>query len=180
MIRLQVSVGGGKLMIARSRLRQVFRSAGNEVKAVAQRLVSGQGSGRIYYGIGSRNTSWRPYQRIRWQASAPGEPPARVLGRLRESIRVMPYKSGGGVAIRATEFYAFFLEHGAEHGRQTPRSASGARRWRKRRLVSSRVLLPRPFLTRALAERAPSIGPRITRAVREDMKFVRVPARKAA
>lgn len=183
-VRINITLQPVQLVEQRSRIRQVTRAAGSEVAGRARFLASRtEGGGRVYYGIGSARETWRGgYQKVRWQASLPGEPPVNVTGDLVGAFRVLPFRSGLGVAVRDTMFYAKILETGADWGRPTgrPRSAKSQKKWNKRQLVTSRSLAPRPFLTRALAERAPSLGPRMAQAIADDVRLKRLPPRRAA
>jgi hypothetical protein len=163
-VRLQVRVtSSGLIYNTKKSLRATMRRAGAEVKAAAVRkLRKSVGGGRVYYLRGSSGG------RGRYTASAPGQPPTSITGRLAKSIKVYPFKSGEGVAIRDTQFYALFLEEGAKGG-------GGKKRNRNRRGKPSSVrqLLSRPFLTAALQEREASIGRRIYSAVVQDIAFKR-------
>jgi len=163
MIRLKVQVTSAGLIVNDQRaLKKVMRAAGNEVAAVARALIRRQaGSGRLYG---------------KHRASAAGEAPARITGALLRGIRVRPFKSGMGVSIRDTEFYAKFLEVGAKGGGGRKGSANlGARRkGAKRTAQTARVLAPHPFLSTALASREKSLAQRIKGAVDQDVQFQRI------
>lgn len=175
MLRMKIDVPAGKLELQKTRKRAIMRAAGREVAALAKSLASSQGSGRVYFGPGGSAGKYRGgYAKMRYRASAPGEPPAKVTGNLVNSFVVRPFRSGDGVVVRDTAFYALFLERGARGGGLAGPRGAKVRRGRRRFLTATtRVLLPRPFLTAALDQRAPSIGPRIVRAVEQDIKFVR-------
>ena len=188
MLRVGIELQPVQLKEQRRRIRQVSRSAGQEVAARARFLAGrSEGGGRIYYGIGGNTPGqrWRGgYQKIRWQASLPGEPPVNVTGDLVGSFKVLPFRSGMGVAVRDTMFYARILEFGATGGGGGPRHSRAEMKKHGKRgrllLATSRRLLPRPFLSRALAERAPSLGPRMAQAIADDVRLQRMPARRAA
>ena len=88
------------------------------------------------------------------------------------SIRVRPFKSGEGVSIRDSAFYALFLEAGAKGGGRISRA--GVRVKGKGGISKHRVLEPRPFLSAALAARRASLGPRIEASLAQDIRLVRV------
>ncbi len=176
---MKVAVQAGHLEVDKRHVRRVIRAAGAEVKAVARKLVSQQGSGRLYRGPGGSAAKYRGgYKKGSYRASAPGQPPARVTGTLARDFVVRVFRSGEGVAIRDTAFYALFLEAGAQGGGRHFRSGNGKRHYRRggSGIGKMRVLAPRPFLTRALEQRGPTIGPRIQQALAEGVKFVRVKA----
>lgn len=175
MIRLKVDVKAGRLELDKRLLRATLRTAGNEVAGVARALIrKGTGSGRLYRGR---------------RASAPGQPPVSSSGLLSRSIRVRVFKSGEGVAIRDTAFYALFLQSGATGGGGNSRSQAnilpagqrgrggrilrGKNRMKAGAVSKSRVLLPRPFLTVALQQREASIAQRVAASINQGMKFVR-------
>lgn len=138
-----------------------MRAAGNEVKRRTQTLI-GQttGSGRVYRGG-------------RYRASAPGDPPVMLTGRLRGSLTVYPYKNGEGFAVRERQFYSVFLEGGAKGGGNPGKNVGRGprRRERVRRRYTRRVLAPRPHLDRVMAEAAPEIDRRIKKALDEGLKW---------
>lgn len=178
MIRLSVTVQPGRLELDKKMLRATMRAVGAEVAGVARGLIrKSAGSGRLYRGR---------------RSSAPGEPPVSLSGTLARSIKVTPYKSGEGVSIRDTAFYALFLQAGARGGGGDTKNRGNilpagqiGRRGRilrgKNRLKASavsktRVLLPRPFLTTALLSREASIAQRVAAAINQGVKFQRVKA----
>jgi hypothetical protein len=74
------------------------------------------------------------------RASAPGEPPAHLTGRLEEAIRVLHEADGGEVYVDEGEAeYAWLLENGSPSGR----------------------LAPRPFLRPALDAELPALEERV-------------------
>jgi hypothetical protein len=170
-IRLNVTVQGGRLELDKKLLRQTMRAAGTEVAAVARGLIRGSaGGGRLYRGH---------------RASAPGQPPASQSGQLASSIRVKVYKSGEGVTIRDTAQsrggsgapYALFLEAGAYGGRhRRPDHRKQTAAMRKARAIArgeTRMMEPRPFLSTALDMREASIAQRVAASINQGMKFVR-------
>jgi hypothetical protein len=165
-IRLKVRVtSSGLVYNSKKALRSTMRRAGAEVKAAAVRKIKrSAGAGRIYYVRGSGGSGGLG----RYQASAPGQSPTSVTGKLAANIKVYPFKDGEGVAIRDRQFYALFLENGAKGG-----GGKKGNRNRRGRPSSVRQLLPRPFLTAALAEREASISKRIYAAVSQDIAFKR-------
>lgn len=166
MIRITVKAPSYQLEYEKKRLRSIFRRAGGEVASVAKAMISRDaGGGRTYTRDGRK-----------YQASAPGESPVRSTGVLVGGIKVRPFKSGEGVAIRDNIFYALFLENGAKGGgRKGGATGKGKGARNKRGKPSTaRVLLPRPFLTRALEAREPSIGARIRASIVQDIAFKRM------
>ena len=177
-LKIGVDVPNAQLRLDKKEVRRVMRKAGQEIAALAKAEMRASKGGRVYYKQGSR------------VASAPGDAPAVQTKRLMQSIKVRPFKSGLGVAVRATEFYALFLESGAEGG--SPRgggtSSDGkrlgvrnkyAKRGGKRvkvATVGKRVLLPRPYLSRALAARERGLAERVGRAIEHGIAFEKLPA----
>ncbi|WP_242501252.1 hypothetical protein [Komagataeibacter xylinus] len=181
--QMKVTVSADALAFDKKALGRTFRQAGNEVAATARKLLrQSAGGGRLYYGPGGSAAKYRGgYMTGKYQASSPGQIPAKITGTLARSIKVRPFRSGEGVAIRDTAFYALFLEAGAHGGGRSSsgggRAAAGSamqgRTYRHGRAAigKSRVLTARPFLEIALAQREPSLGPRIRRAVQQGIKL---------
>jgi hypothetical protein len=125
------------------------------------------GGGAAYRG------SYRPGH---YTASAPGQPPVRVSGYLRSSLRAYAYPSGEGFAVRERQFYSLFLESGARGG-GNPGSRYGVRARRnlaRRRRVQtflSRVLLPRPHLDRVMEQEAPELDRRVREALDQSLTW---------
>lgn len=174
MIGLQIEIPQKyRLAFDKKLTHKTLRAAASEIAAVARRKVRrAVGTGRVYYSRGGRHV-----------ASAPGEPPVNLSGDLANSIKVRPLKTGDGMIIKDTEFYALFLEVGAKGGVGSgKKGVKGRRNPRKRGLaitpspVGTRVLLPRPFLSAALQERQDSIGSRVKAAIIQDVQFRRISA----
>ena len=168
MIKLDVAVSGAALFVFEKRaLKKLMRQAGAEVAATARSLIRrSAGGGRVYIRDGRR-----------YQASQPGAAPVKLSGSLLRGIKVSPFRSGEGVAVRDAEFYALFLEGGAKGGGKgmASRNKAGSGRGKSRTAVTTnRVLLPRPFLSAALASRQASLGQRIRDAIVHDIEFRRV------
>jgi hypothetical protein len=172
MFKLKVTVSSGAFVVEKKLLRKVLRQEGNKVAATARMLLRSKAGGGRVYG--------------RHQASAPGEPPALLSGKLARSIVVRMFKSGEGVAIRSREFYALFLEKGAKGGGNVRGGAKFTLKSRlKKRLkgegvlrqtasskrLSTRVLEPRPFLDVALDRNQAQIGPRLRDAFVQGIAF---------
>ena len=164
MFKLRVTVSSGAFVVEKKLLRKVLRQEGNKVAATARMLLRSKAGGGRVYG--------------RHQASAPGEPPALLSGKLARSIVVRMFKSGEGVAIRSREFYALFLEKGAKGGGNVRGGAkfkvatSGRRRQTaSSKRLSMRVLEPRPFLDVALDRNQAQIGPRLRDAFVQGIAF---------
>ncbi len=102
----------------------------------------------------------------------------RLSGLLSRSFKVSVFKSGEGVTIRDTAFYAKFLETGAQGGGGNTKSRANigpsGRRMKKSAVNQTRVLLPRPYLTTALAMREASIAARVAASLNSGLKFERV------
>ena len=144
-------------------LRKTFRQTGAEIAALAKRKIRQSGTG------------------LRRPRSLPGGPPASLTGTLIRSIRVIAFKSGEGVAVRATAFYAVMLEGGAQGGEGSNSGRGKKNAYQKRGRVRSRVsvvgrrvLLPRPFLSTALDEREASLGKRVQDAITVGVAFKRI------
>ena len=151
----------GEVALDKRELQKLMRAAGNDIKNKAGRLINqSQGSGRSYYGPAGR-----------YRASAPGAPPVRVSGDLRSSLKTFVFKTGGGFAVRARQFYALFLETGARGGGNPgsrsvkPVNRRTGRRMRARGVYTSRVLEPRPFLDRVMTEQAGELDRRVRKAI---------------
>ncbi|BCZ75976.1 hypothetical protein [Novacetimonas maltaceti] len=189
-IRMNVSLSADALVFDKKALARVFRQAGNEVAATARTLLrQSSGGGRLYYGPGGSAGPYRGgYRAGKYRASAPGQIPAKITGTLARSIRVRPFRSGEGVAIRDTAFYALFLEAGAHGGGRSSSGGAGGRatkgtqingrtyRRGNQAVGKSRVLTARPFLEIALTQREASLGPRIRRAVQQGIKMEKAPS----
>jgi hypothetical protein len=155
----------GQIELDKLEMRAVMRAAGNEIKQKTQRLISNTaGSGRSYRGD--------------YRASAPGNPPILWSGALRSSLRTYAFRSGEGFAVREREFYALFLEAGAQGGGGFRGGSSRQRylaRKRARRRggapTSRRILLKRPALNRVMDEEAPNLNRRIDAALKNGLKW---------
>jgi len=152
----------GDIELDTREMKKLMRAAGNEVKSKTQRLINKtDGGGRLTHYRGARTGTYR--------ASLPGDPPVRASGALRSSLRVYPFRSGEGFAVRAREFYALFLEAGARGGGNPfggrPAAAAGwrarQRRHHARGRYTQRVLEARPFLDRVMDAEAPEIERRM-------------------
>jgi hypothetical protein len=156
----------GDVMVDTREMKKLMRGAGNEVKSKTQSLInSTSGGGRV--------TRFRVAGTGTYRASMPGDPPVRSSGNLRASLHVYPFKTGEGFAVRARQFYALFLEAGARGGGNPfgGRAAAAAawraqqRRKRARGSYTARILEPRPFLDRVMAQEAPKIEARMRDAI---------------
>jgi len=164
------------LTLDKKALRRVMASAGNEVAAVARALVRrSAGGGRTYRGSGG-SSAYRGYKPGHYTASSPTQAPVSVTGTLARSIKAYPFKSGEGVAVRDSVFYALFLEVGAQGGVGSGRKGVKGRRNKRGGNVGSRVLTPRPFLSEALDQRQASLGARVQEAMLEGIAFRRLKA----
>ena len=155
------------LALDKKELRKTMRRAGQEVAAAAKALMRASGGGRA---------SYKPGKGGRYGASAAGQAPAVATGQLLRSLKVRPFKSGLGVTVRASEFYALFLEAGAQGGggRKGGRNLYNKRTRQRLQLVGRRVVAPRPFLSAALEGRRGSLDSRIKAALDRGVAFKRV------
>jgi hypothetical protein len=159
--KIEITVDSVTLVYDKSRLKQILRSAGNEVANLARSLI------RHASGGGKKG------------ASLPGQPPRSLSGNLASSIKVKMLRSGEGVAIRDYAIYALSLEAGAAGGGKG--LGNPTRSHKKRTLADriksaqglghTRILMPRPFLSAALEQEENSISERIKTAVTSGMKF---------
>lgn len=165
-LKLTVS-SWGEVMLDTREVNNLMRSAGNDVRNKTQRLINQtDGGGRSYFAPGG----------TRYRASSPGSPPVRRSGALRASLKTYVLKRTTGFAVRAREFYALFLEAGAKGGGNSgarggvlnPRTG---RRKRARGIYTRRVMEPRPFLDRVMAQEEPNIERRVRQALTQAMKW---------
>jgi hypothetical protein len=161
----------GEVALDKRGLKSLMRGAGTEIAAKTRRLISASGGSGRYYAGGGGSAYRGSYRAEGYYASAPGEPPVRVTGTLRGSLRVYPYPNGNGFAVRERAFYALFLEAGA-HGGGNPfggkggaRAGARRRRHRARGRYDARILQPRPSLDRVMAEEAPELDRRVRAAL---------------
>lgn len=139
-------------------LKKTMRQAGQEVAAVAKRL-------------------------IRSSTGQPGGPPKSVTGQLIRSIKVRPSRSGLSVRVLddATDPkgrpYAVFLEAGTQ---QRTKPAGRVKRVHRKRTgpltpkPGFTTVMPRPFLSLALDQRSQSLAKRIGDAVQAGVAFKRI------
>ncbi len=157
-----------EVALDKRQLKALMRSAGGDIAAKDRRLISASsGSGRVYRGGGG--AAYRgAYRKGPYRASAAGDPPVQVSGNLRKSVRVYPFPDGNGFAVRERQFYALFLETGAQGGGNPGKRASASRaqqrRHRARSAYTARVLAPRPHLDRVMKIEAPSLTNRVRKA----------------
>jgi len=170
--RLVIDVPSYALEFSKQNLRKSLRIAANEVRRTArQEIRQSIGGGRLYYGPGG-SISYRGGSAAgKHRASSPGESPSNVTGTLARSLKVEPGHSKSVFVVRATAFYSVMLEGGAKGGgpgrkyqRKNGRNGTGG----------SRVLEPRPFLTKALSERSETISRRLADAAVKDVIMERV------
>lgn len=160
-LKITVSSWGDVLLDTRE-MKKLMRAAGNEVKTKTARLINATDGG-------GRRTHYRGDREGYYRASMPGDPPVRSSGALRASLKTYAFKSGEGFAVRARQFYALFLEAGARGGGNPyggQRAASAAwrartNRKRARGRYTTRILEPRPFLDRVMAQEEPEIERRM-------------------
>lgn len=157
----------GEVLLDKREVNALMRAAGNDVRSKTARLINQtDGGGRRY----------RAPNGTRYRASAPGNPPVRRSGALRASLKTYVLKTKTGFAVRAREFYALFLEAGAKGGGNSgarggvlnPRTG---RRLRAKGIYTKRVMEPRPFLDRVMAQEAPNIERRAREALSKALKW---------
>jgi hypothetical protein len=169
----------GEIWLDKRELKALMRSAGNDVAVKTRRLI-GQTTGTGRYYAGGGGSAYRgSYRAEGYYASAPGAPPVQVTGTLRGSLRVYPYATGNGFAVRERAFYSLFLEAGA-HGGGNPhggrpgaaaRARARARRHRARGRYQARVLAPRPHLDVVMADEQPVLEKRVRLALDRGLKW---------
>jgi hypothetical protein len=166
LINLKIAIRNwGEVHLDKRELKNLMRSAGNDVASKTRRLISRQdGSGRTYSIAGNRH-----------QASAPGEPPTQITGKLRGSLKTYVYKDGSGFAVRERQFYSLFLEAGARGGGNPgghrAARAQARRHARARNIYTQRVLLPRPHLDVVMAQEEKQLQSRVRRAFDQGLKW---------
>jgi hypothetical protein len=152
----------GHVALDKRELKKLMRAAGNSIRSETSKLINkSAGSGRFYRGMGGSGRYRGGYKPgMAYRASAPGQPPVRVTGTLRASLKTFVYPSGEGFAVRERSFYALFLEAGAQGG------GPGTKRSRRdQRNTGSRVLEPRPSLDLVLSRSAASLNARVEKAM---------------
>jgi hypothetical protein len=146
----------GTVALDKRELRKLMRAAGNDIKNKTGRLINqSQGSGRQY---GSH------------RASAPGQPPTRLSGDLRSSLKTYPFKTGEGFAVRARAKYATPLEVGAfggarGRGHDHRKASAPVRKARAKARGQRREMEPRPFLDRVMTQEEPELNRRVRKAL---------------
>lgn len=151
----------GTVLLDKRELKRVMASAAGMVRSKTASLVNqSQGGGRTYRG-GGGGTYRGGYRPGSYRASAPGEPPVRVSGTLRSSIKSYTYPSGEGFAVRERAFYALFLEAGAKGGGNPGKG----KRTGRHHGYKARVLEPRPSLDRVMAQLGSEIERRVGAAM---------------
>ena len=104
-------------------------------------------------------------------------PPIRRSGALRGSLKAYVFKSAEGFAVRARQFYALFLEVGARGGGNPgsravkPINRRTGRRMRAKGVYTARVLEPRPFLDRVMAQEAGELNRRVGAALQNGLTW---------
>lgn len=179
MIALRVTIkSGGLLSFGKVNVRRVVRQGATQVAQEARALIrQSVGGGRVYRGSGG-GRQYRGYKSGSYTASAAGAPPTSVTGALARSIKVTVFKGGEGAAIRDAQFYALFLEAGAQGGVASGRRGVAGKKNRRGHGrkgsagVGKRVLAPRPFLTRALDAKRAALTRAMRAAVEQDVAMV--------
>lgn len=158
MINLKIAIRNwGEVHLDKGELKKLMRSAGNDIATKTRRLISRQeGGGRAYSIAGKRYT-----------ASAPGEPPVSVTGKLKGSLKTYVYRDGDGFAVRERQYYSLFLEAGARGGGPGSRLKRNAQARRHARAIAptgTRILEPRPHLDVVMKEQERQLQSRIRTA----------------
>lgn len=150
----------GEVTLDKRQLRNLMRSAANDIRTKTRRAISlSEGSGERYGGA--------------YRASAPGLPPVRRTGELYQSIRARTFRDGTGFTVRAGAFYATMLEAGAKGGggyRHRGHIARLIRRLRQRR-HTARVLAARPFLSKVMQQEEANLQRRVRIALDEGLTW---------
>lgn len=177
MSHLKLSITSwGVVALDKKGINALMRGAANDVKSKTARLIGrGAGGGRTYRG-GGGGAYRGGYRAGHYTASAPGEPPVKVTGSLRSSLKSYVYKEGAGFAVRERQFYSLFLEAGAQGGgnpgkRANAKQRATARRHRARGVYTTRVLDPRPHLDRVIEQEHANIDRRIKAAFEQGLKW---------
>lgn len=159
----------GEIALDKRELRKLMRAAGNDVKNKTGRLINqSDGGGRVYSRPGGGGA---------YRASTAGNPPIRRSGALRGSLKAYVFKSAEGFAVRARQFYALFLEVGARGGGNPgsravkPINRRTGRRMRAKGVYTARVLEPRPFLDRVMAQEAGELNRRVGAALQNGLTW---------
>lgn len=162
---LKIGIPAGRtLVMDKKALSSTMRMVGTELVQVTRALIRG--------GSGSKN-------RRTGTVSKPGEPPVSQSGDLLAGLSSRVMRSGSGVIVRDATYYAKFLETGAQGGAGSGRGAKGFKGRQGIRAKSvkhqamRRILLPRPFLTKALEMRQDSLSQRVEAAIMEGIQFRR-------
>jgi hypothetical protein len=169
----------GELANDQRALRSLMRSAGGDIKTKTTRLIAASGGSGRRYGGGGGSQYRGAYSAVAYTASAAGEPPVRVTGTLRQSLKTFAYKSGEGFAVRARAFYSLFLEAGASGGGNPFGGRPAvAGRWRgqnrkrhARGRYKARTLAPRPFLDRVMAQEQAGLERRVRLALDQGLTW---------
>lgn len=160
----------GQIALDKRELKALMRAAGNDIKNKTARLIAAtEGGGRFYHYRKKPGT---------YHASTPGNPPVLASGDLRSSLKVYPYPSGEGFAVRARAKYATSLEAGAYGGtrgsgkrREHRKLAPSVRMARALARGETRVLEARPFLSRVMDEQAAELDRRVRAAMTSALKW---------
>jgi hypothetical protein len=163
----------GTVALDKREMRALMRSAAATIQRKTATLINKTaGSGRLYGGGGGAQYRGQ-YKPGPYRASAPGDPPVRVTGTLRRSLKSFVYPSGEGFAVRERQFYALFLEAGARGGGNPGRASKFRRgkRVRAKGVYTARVLLPRPSLDRVMAEEARELDRRVGTAMTQGLRW---------
>jgi hypothetical protein len=168
-LKLKVS-SWGAVTLDKREVKNLMRSAANDIKNKTARIINASsGGGRLYRGGGG--SQYRgAYVAGAYRASAPGEPPVRVSGTLRNSLKSYVYPSGEGFAVRERAFYALFLEVGAKGGGNPGRGRPG-RRKRATGVYTARALEPRPSLDVVMAQQSTDLERRIGTALTKGLTW---------
>ncbi len=137
------------LLIDKSDVTKALRTIGKEIKANTKAAIMHAGAGVAY---GSH------------KASAPGEAPANLTGKLAASLKVSV--RGSTLKVTDTAKYALALESGSQGGGRGKGGKSGAstRSGKTRTATTDRTLEARPYLSAELEQMKPEIEAKLDAA----------------
>jgi hypothetical protein len=149
-IRLKIAVPDNLALTFDTKLvRQVFGVAGQEIAKGARQNI------RAMFNLDHHN-------------------PKSKMPLLANSIRSRVFKSGTGVAVRASTPVALWLDQGAVGGGGRGRKGSKAQRKKRGEVVTQRILVGRLFMEKAVDDAAAAgLGDRIKDAVMRGLELTR-------
>jgi hypothetical protein len=177
-LKLTVS-SWGELTQDTKALKALMRAAGSDIASKTRKLIGASGGGGRLYRGGGGAANRGDYKPGPYRASAVGQAPVAVSGSLRSSLKVYPYKTGEGFAVRMRQFYAVWLESGATGGGNPfggrPKAAAawraGERRHHAKGVYTQRVLLPRPSLDAVMMQEQANLDRRVMAALQSGLTW---------